>query len=199
MLRSLPFLPAAALLANAEPGFAEEKSSDPPAPTLSVGLEELSFVARRKQNYTLIFKARPDAERFQVQRKATAAWPNAAIFFLKAGDSSTDDQIRVESLEEKEAVNELGIRIDASELTVTYLPTGAEFILVRGVETTMPTYYAEFAQDGKKSFVKQGDSFRLAGNPDLEFRLLSVKEGFVEIGFEPEGGKPRKIKIDRKP
>lgn len=155
--------------------------------------EKLIFASRQQEVYTLRFSARPDSERFQIMRIPTTKWPQRDSFMLKAGEVSKDEQFRVESFEEKTAVNNFGIEADATEVTVTYLPTQAEVALVKGVDTPIPTYYAEmqFALDSQfKQYVKEGDAFNLAIDPDTKYRVTKVNEDSVVVtyqtGTEPE-------------
>lgn len=155
--------------------------------------EKLIFASRQQEVYTLRFSARPDSERFQIMRIATTKWPQRDSFMLKIGEVSKDEQFRVESVEEKTAVNNFGISADATEVTVTYLPTQTKAVLVKNVDTPIPTYYAEmkFALDPQfKKYVKEGEAFNLAIDPDTIYRVVKVNEDSVVItyqtGTEPE-------------
>lgn len=155
--------------------------------------EKLIFASRQQEVYGLKFSARPDAERFQIMRVPTAKWPQRDSFMMKVGDTSKDQQFRVESVEEKRAVNSSGIEADATELIITYLPTQAKVALVRGVDTAIPTYFAEmkFELDPQfKEYVKEGDTFNITMDPDTKYRVTKVNENSVTIiyqtGTEPE-------------
>lgn len=155
--------------------------------------EKLIFASRQQEVYMLRFSARPDSERFQIMRIPTTKWPQRDSFMLKIGEISKDEQFRVESFEEKTAVNNVGIQADATEVTVTYLPTQAKVVLVKNVDTPIPTYYAEmqFALDPQfKQYVKEGETFNLAIDPDTKYRVVKVNEDSVVItyqtGTEPE-------------
>lgn len=126
-------------------------------------------------------------------------WPDKQNFLLKVGESSEDGQFRVESLERKEALNALGIVTDASELTITHLPSGKKVILARGVEQVIPTYFAEFRLGERTFYVKEGDVFTITEHPNRKFPLLNVKEEFAEISSGPTEEDPEKIKLRRTP
>ncbi|MCB1092985.1 MAG: hypothetical protein KDL87_15715, partial [Verrucomicrobiae bacterium] len=106
--------------------------------------EKLVLLSRKQQSYLLQFVAMPDDQRFQIVRLPSAAYPGRQNFMLQAGQVSEDNMFRVESVERKQGKNNLGITVDASELTITYLPTGETKKLTRGLEEAIPTYYAEF-------------------------------------------------------
>ncbi len=163
--------------------------------------DKLVLLSRQQQSYILRFQAMPDAQRFQIQRLPSSAWPKAENFMMQAGETSSDNQFRVESVERKEGKNSLGITVDASELTITYLPTGETFKLTRGLETTIPTYYAEFEfqlAGGSKFFVKKGDAFVLPVDPDTKYKLVDIQEQEAEISYEAEPGKEVTLKITPK-
>ena len=154
---------------------------------------KLIFASRQQEVYGLKFSARPDAGRFQIMRIPTAKWPQRDSFMMKAGEVSKDQQFRVESVEEKRAVNNVGIEADATEVTITYLPTQAKVVLVKGIDTAIPTYFAEikFELDPQfKQYVKEGDAFNLTIDPDTKYRVTKVNEDSVVVtyqtGTEPE-------------
>lgn len=186
--------------ASAAPESAEvsAKTTTASSTKLPAELATLIYTKRQQQSYLLTFVARPDKEKFQIRRKPSVAWPKTESFMLKVGETSPDNQFRVESFQAKEAKNELGIVIDASELTVTHLPTEKKYPLTRQVETVIPTYYAEFQNEDQRFFVKEGDTFVVPTSPSTKFKLLEVKEDSVEFSFEQGPGKVEKVKLDRK-
>lgn len=120
---------------------------------------------------------------------------------LQAGQTSDDNMFRVESVEKKQTKNNLGITVDGSELTVTYLPTQEKVVLVRGVETSIPTYYAKFKfliGSSDDFYVKKGDSFVLPVDPETKYKLVDIQEQEAEITYEPEPGKEVRLKITPK-
>lgn len=164
-------------------------------------VDKLFLSSRQQRSYRLIFQAMPDDQRFQIRRVPTNAWPQQQNFMLRQGEASDDNQFRVESIEKKEGRNNLGITVDASELTITYLPTGEKFKITRGVEFSIPTYFAifDFALGGGSQItVKKGESFVLPVDPDTKYTLLEVEETEAEISFEPEPGRTETRKIGKK-
>lgn len=164
-------------------------------------LDKLALASRQQQSYKLLFQTMPDEQRFQIRRVPTKAHPQQQNFMMQAGDTSDDNVFRVESVERKTGQNNLGITVDQSELTITYLPTGEKVVLVRGLEKTIPTYFAEFEFSlggGSKFYVKEGDPFVLPVDPDTKYSLLKVEETEAEVSFEPEPGRTETRKITQK-
>ncbi len=154
---------------------------------------KLIFASRQQELYVLRFAAKPDPERFQINRLPSAKWPQGKNMYVRVGENSEDKQFRVDGFEEKRARNNLGIEVDASVLKITYLPKNEPHELVRGVDTPIPTYFAEmkFELDpGFQKHVKEGDAFNLVTDPDTKYRVVKVNEASVVItyqtGTEPE-------------
>ena len=179
-----------------------EAKTDPKAPgSHPPYADKLVLVSRKQQSYILQFVAMPDAQRFQVVKLPSPASPGRQNFMLQMGQTSDDNNFRVESIEKKEGRNNLGIVVDQSVLTITYLPTGEKIPLERGKEVTIPTYFAEFEfliGGGNKFFVKKGDPFVLPVDPDTKYKLIDIQEQEAEISFEPEPGKEVRLKITPK-
>lgn len=155
--------------------------------------EKLIFASRQQEVYMLKFAARPDPERFQIIRVPSAKWPQRETFLMRVGEVSKDQQFRIESFEEKTAVNNVGIQADASELTITFLPKSETHVLVRNLDRPIPTYYAEmkFELDSAfQKYVKEGETFNLVVDPETKYRVVKVEENSVSItyqtGTEPE-------------
>ncbi|MDF1824482.1 MAG: hypothetical protein P1U68_07555 [Verrucomicrobiales bacterium] len=155
--------------------------------------EKLVMHSRQQQEYTLRFSARPDSERFQIMKLPTAKYPGRDNFYMKVGETSKDEQFRLESFEEKTAKNNVGIEADATELIVTYLPDGKTYKLVRNEDKVIPTYFAEmeFLLDpGNRFYVKEGDAFNIVIDPETKYRVVKVNEDSATVtyqtGIEPE-------------
>ena len=152
---------------------------------------KLDFVSRQQQSYTVKFAARPDKATFQISRIPTSAWPQRATFIMSVGETSEDGQFRIESIKENESVNNVGINVDAAELTVTHLPTDTKHIVIRGIEKVIPTFFAEFQfplGDGKSFYKKIGESFALDLNPDIKYKVIDIQEDRAVVS--PGAGKP---------
>lgn len=163
--------------------------------------EKVVFIDRKSQIYRASFAARPDAERFQIQRLPSAKWPRKDNFYLAIGETSADKQIRLESFLEKQARNENGEIVDASELEITWLPTGKKHQLVRNVPVDIPTYYAEMKSQldpGKSFYIKEGDTFVLPGDPNTKYRLTKVDESSVTVSYTDASGKEKILAIQKK-
>ena len=155
--------------------------------------DKLVMNSRRQTEYKLRFAARPDPTRFQIMRLPSAKWPGEDSFYLKVGETSKDGQFRLDSVQEKRAMNDVGIEADATELTITYLPKNEEHIIVRNQEYGIPTYFAELEfllAPGNKFYVKEGDTFPLVKDPETKYRVTQVNEESVivtyQTGAEPE-------------
>ncbi len=154
-------------------------------------VEKLNFVTRQSQIYKIRFAARPDEDRFQLIREASAKWPKRSNFIVQIGEETADAQLKIEKFVEKEAKNDKGITIDASELTVKHLPSGKTFVLVRNIPTSIPTYYAELftpLPKEKTFYVKEGDKFTIPATLE-EWTLDEVKDDSCTISQTMDGGK----------
>lgn len=162
---------------------------------------KLAFASRQQQDYILRFTAKPDAERFQINRLPSAVWPKGESFYLKKGEISKDEQFRINDFEEKRVKNASGIEVDASVLKITYLPKNQSLELVKNIDTHIPTYFAEihFELDaGFKEFVKEGDTFNLTIDPDTKYRVTKVEENSVEISYQTETEPEKTVIIPKK-
>jgi hypothetical protein len=154
---------------------------------------KLLFASRQQEVYLLKFAARPDPERFQIIRLPSAKWPKRDTFLMTKGQVSEDQQFRVDSFEEK-TLPKGGISVDASEVSITYLPKNEKVVLVRNVDSTIPTYYAEMKFELDPTFqkyVKEGDAFTLDKiDPNTKYRVVKVNDSSVVVtyqtGTEPE-------------
>lgn len=164
-------------------------------------VEKLIFASRQQQDYILRFSARPDAERFQIVRVPTPKWPKGDNFYVRVGEVSKDEQFRVESFEEKKKMNNFGIEVDATELKITYLPKNEPHTLVLKADTVIPTYFAEmkFELDAQfHEFVKEGDAFNLAKDPETKYRVMKVNENSVVISYQSGAEPEQTVEITKK-
>lgn len=163
------------------------------------------MLSRQQTEYTLKFSARPDSERFQIMRLPTAKWPQRANFYLRIGETSEDGQFRLDAFEEKQAKNNVGIDVDASVLTITYLPKNEQVQLVRNVDQVIPTYYAELAfpldsstLQGNDRFVKEGDAFNIVIDPETKYRVTKVGENSTTVTYQTGTGPEETVEIPKK-
>jgi len=162
---------------------------------------KLIFASRQQQDYILKFSARPDAERFQIMRVPSVKWPDRQNFLLKVGEISKDEQFRVESFKEAKAKSSAGIEVDATEVTITYLPKQTTEVLIRNVEKPIPTYFAEmkFELDPQyKEYVKEGDAFNIAIDPETKYRVVKVDENSVTISYQTGTEPEQTLEIPKK-
>jgi len=163
--------------------------------------DKLVMRSRQQQEYKLRFAARPDPERFQIIRLPSEKWPQRDNFFLKVGETSGDRQFRLDSFEEKRAVNDVGIEADATELTITYLPKNEKHVIVRDQDYSVPTFFAEleFLLDPNKRFyIKEGDTFPLVQDPETKYRVTKVNEDSVVITYQTGTDPEQTVEISKK-
>lgn len=163
--------------------------------------DKLVLAQRRSQVYRALFAAKPDDQRYQIQRLPSAKWPKRENFYVMMGGTTDDQQLRLDSFEQKQATNNIGITVDASVLSVTFLPTGTKHQLVRKVVEEIPTYYGELEfllEPGKTFFVKEGDTFPIARDPNTKYRLVKVTEDLATISYETGPGQTETVEIKKK-
>ncbi len=160
--------------------------------------DKLRLIARKQQNYVLEFAAMPDEERYQIIRHPSKQHKRGT-FIMRKGETSPDNLFRIDKYEKKEAVSNLGIRVDASVLTITYLTDERTVELVRRVKEVIPTYYGQFiltmGPNPEEFYVKKGSTFRLPIDPETEYKLIDISEEKAVISFESEPGNEAKIEI----
>ena len=162
--------------------------------------DKLIFTSREQEEYMLKFSARPDKERFQIMRVATRKWPRRENFYLRVGETSGDGQFRLDSFEEKKAKNQFGIEVDATVLTITYLPKGDTHELIKDLETVIPTYFAQmqFSLDPSyKEYVKEGDAFNLTIDPQTKYRVAKVNEDSVVVTYQTGDSPLQEVEIKK--
>lgn len=162
--------------------------------------QKLIFASRQQEVYLLKFAARPDPERFQIIQMPSVKWPKRNTFLMTKGQVSGDQQFRIDSFEEKTAPKG-GISVDASEVTITYLPKNEKVVLVRNVDSSIPTYFAEmkFELDPTfKQYVKEGDAFTLTIDPNTKYRVVKVNDASVVITFQTGSEPEQSVEIPKK-
>lgn len=162
---------------------------------------KLIFVSRQQELYILKFAAKPDPQRFQVNRLPSAKWPRGENMYVRVGEVSEDGQFRVDAFEEKRERNKMGIEADASVIKITYLPKNEPYELKRGVDTQIPTYFAEmkFELDPQfQQYVKEGDTFNLVTDPDTKYRVVKVNEASVVVTYQTGAEPEQSIEIPKK-
>ncbi len=162
---------------------------------------KLKGLARRQQNYILEFSAQPDEKSYQVIRHQSSKYPRKT-FILKKGVESSDKMFRIDSYVKKEAMSKLGIRVDVSVISITYLPDERSVELVKRERTVIPTYYGKFIMDYGPSpeefYVKKGETFHLPSDPETAYKLIDIDDKKAVILFESEPGVEEKREIELK-
>lgn len=151
--------------------------------------DKLMFVQRQQQSFMITFSASNPPD-FQINTLNRTGKRDSG--FYKVGDSFEKGRFTILSFEEKEAINNVGIRDDVSELTIKDNMTERTFKLVRKVKTNWPTYFAEFnftlVPEQSQFYVREGQTFTLNLAPTKPYKLLSVSENeatIQAIGEEP--------------
>lgn len=201
------FLAALSLILLSSSLAQESKDEKTPAPESEKAIPgelpvKLEFDQRFAQNYILTFSGKPDAERYQITREKTANYPRDTSI-MKIGEKSRDGKIRLEGFEEKEEVNNLGVKVDASEISITWLETGKKVTLVRRIPHTIPTYFARILSGASaggpawEEYIKEGSEFTIPARPDVKLTLAAVENEQVHIEFRDADGKLRRSTVKK--
>lgn len=167
-------------------------------------VEKLIFASRQQTDYILRFSARQEVEgavRLQIVRLPTPKWPKGENFYVRIGETSKDEQFRVDGIEEKKALNKFNVEADASEVKITYLPKDEPHVLVLKADTVIPTYFAEmkFELDPQfQEYVKEGDAFNLAIDPETKYRVVKVNENSAVISYQSGTEPEQTVEITKK-
>jgi hypothetical protein len=146
---------------------------------------------KQRISHDYVIKLNSSTPPYQVQRIKPE--PKASKF-VSPGDEFGFDRgvIRFKALEftQKVSVNPTTqLETDVSELKCLDISTTKEFVLVRGQETNLADYEAEFEfriGTPEQRKVREGETFQLPGLGDT-FKVLSVKEDEAQI-VRVEGG-----------
>jgi len=179
----------------------EAKTSPRDADSHPPYADKLRMVSRQQTVYKLRFAAQPDSDTFQIIRLPTRKWPERKTFLMEEGETSEDEQFRIESFEQKSAQNNVGIEVDASVLGITYLPKQETYELVRNLDLEIPTYYAEleFLLDpGETFYVKEGETFNLVQAPNTKYRVVEVKENSAIVTYQTGSQPEQTVEIEKK-
>ena len=143
--------------------------------------DKLFMADRFEVHYRLVFRGAIEPQ-FQIQRVEPK--PKRSWFVKRQGtfeEMEEKDKDRFTLIEFTEKIVEdpnLG-RKDASELLLSDNLWQEEFVLVKGQEKNLPTYYAifEYRLKGKAQFqVKKGDEFKLPNDETTSYVLVEVTE-----------------------
>lgn len=142
------------------------------------------LVLKRRITYDYIIKLNSSSSPYQVQRLTPE--PKKSVFVSPGDEFGFDkDVIRFKALsfEGKKAEDPTVGEKDVSELTLLDKATNKEFKLVRGSETNLAEYEAEFEfllGDRPTRTVKKGDTFQIPGI-GTTYRLLEIEESSAVI------------------
>lgn len=142
------------------------------------------LVLKRRITFDYIIKLNSSSPPFQVQRLAPE--PKKSVF-VSPGDEFGFDRgvvrFKAGNFEAKKTEDPTVGEKDVSELTVTDKSSNKEFKLVRGVETNLAEYEAEFEfllGERPTRTVKKGDTFQIPGI-GTTYRLLEIEEASAVI------------------
>ncbi len=98
--------------------------------------------------------------------------------FLKLGDPVVGTSYKVISYEPKSDVKDSGLTVDISELTVENQETGEKILLVYDKEVNYPTGFAlfQYLWDGSEIKVEKDDTFSVAPEPDVKYKLIDISD-----------------------
>lgn len=109
--------------------------------------------------------------------------------FLKVGQKIAGTELEITKAETKTVTNELGVAVDASELTLKDASTGDIIVLVNEKEVDSPYSYAilDNPVTGEEIRVEKGKTFAL-GPEEIAYKLVDVgSEGAVITPVQSEG------------
>jgi len=136
-------------------------------------------VLKRRITFDYIIKLNSSSPPYQVQRLKPE--PKRSVFVSPGDEFGFDKDVvrfKVVSFEAKKVDDPTVGEKDVSELTMLDKASNKEFKLVRGSETNLAEYEAEFEfllGDRPTRTVKKGDTFQIPGIGDT-FRLLEIEE-----------------------
>jgi hypothetical protein len=150
------------------------------------------LVLKRRITFDYIIKLNSSSSPFQVQRLTPE--PRKSVFVTSGVDFGFDrgvERFQAKGFESKKIADPSVGEKDVSELTVLDKARNQEFKLVRGTETNLAEYEAEFEfqlGDRPTRTVKKGDTFQIPGI-GTTYRLLEIEEDKAVI--QPvDGGDP---------
>lgn len=151
------------------------------------------LVLKRRITHDYIIKLNSSTPPYQVQRLAPE--PKKSVF-VSTGDEFGFDKgvvrFKAGSMEPKKVDDPKVGEKDVSELTVVDKSTNKEFKLVRGTETNLAEYEAEFEfllGNGETRTVKKGETFQIPGIGET-YRVLEIEESSAVIQPLSEGAAP---------
>ena len=151
------------------------KDSHPPYST------KLRLEKYVKQRFRLIFKARPDADSFQIDT-VDIKQPTQ---ILKVGDQVAGTKFKIVQFDEKKIVDANEVEKDVSELTLQNTETGAKVVLIKEKLVDSPDSYAllKYLWDGTGMKVKKDQTFTLKPEADVEYKLIDFteKEALIQL------------------
>ena len=144
--------------------------------------DKLFMADRFEVPYRLVFRAAIEPQ-FQIQRVEPT--PKRSWFVQRQGSFEEENRFTLIDYTEKRVEDQrVGGSRDASELLLMDNFWSEEFVLVKGVEKNLPTYYAifDYRLKGKTQFqVKKGDEFELPNDPSTSYILTDVTEDEAAI------------------
>lgn len=139
--------------------------------------DKLFMADRFEVPYRLVFRGAIEPQ-FQVQRIEPT--PRRSWFVKRQGNFEEEDRFTLIDYTEKRVEDErVGGSRDVSELLLVDNLWDEEFVLVKGEEKNLPTYYAifDYRLKGKTQFqVKKGEQFVLPNDESTSYILVDVTE-----------------------
>jgi len=142
------------------------------------------LVLKRRITFDYILKLNSSSPPYQVQRLAPE--PKKSVFVSPGDEFGFDKGVirfKAGTFESKTAEDPRVGQKDVSELTMSDKSTNKEFKLIRGEETNLAEYEAEFEfllGERPTRTVKKGDTFQIPGIGE-SFRLLEIEENSAVI------------------
>ena len=157
-------------------------------------MSKLKFVKFEAKPFRIEFKGDPSGEGLDFQIKVKELKGSAKSQYKKIGELIEGAPYKIINYEKKEEVNDKGLAIDASELTIQNTDTDVKIILVKNKEGNDPTSFGEFLNllTNETIRLKKGDSFVI--KPDNKnLKLTDITENEAQL-LDTASGKITTIK-----
>jgi hypothetical protein len=165
----------------------EEFNADPqtdPRDKVSTpsSISKLKLVKFEAKPFRIEFKGDPSGEGVEFQINAKELKGSAKSQYKKIGEIIDGAPYKIIKYEKKDGLNDKGLAIDASELTIQNTDTDVKIVLVKNKEGNDPTSYGEFLNllTNETIRLKEGDSFVMQPN-NKNMKLIKISEYEAQI------------------
>jgi len=163
---------------NADPQTDPRDKGSAPSP-----ISKLKLVKFEAKPFRIEFKGDPSGEGVEFQINAKELKGSAKSQYKKIGEIIDGAPYKIIKYEKKDGVNDKGLAIDASELTIQNTDTDVKIVLIKNKESNDPTSFGEFINllTNEKVRLKEGDSFVMQpGSKNLKLIKISQHEAQLQ-------------------